>query len=451
MIAQKYFTKELAPFKSELETIAKKNGVNDVDTYIQDRNWKFRSSGISLESISSVSFSSVVPTISARIRGAKKNFTDWLWAVGDFTINDKGEGEIKYKKDVYKFSIARNKAAQDFTIKLFNVSDASLIKEFKRAIYKTTYCINCEVCEVECPTGALSVYPTIKIDRKKCIHCHRCLDFHDNGCIVASSLLISTEKNMKAKTAIDRYNTFGLREEWLDMYFADPETYWENNGLGPKQIPAMKNWLRDAEIIDAKNNITELGTILANIYQDQKQLVWEIIWINLTYNSFVCQWYAARVKNHEKFSKSLLIEMILEEFPGVYKERTVKNAVDALINTMKESPIGNEFYQYEQEGKDIAFRNSFDDVSEEAVAYSIYKYGRDKGISMIRITDLQNQENEHGIFREFCIEKNALEKSLRSINSSDNRIIVAELNMGLDHITLRENMNLADVLKSVIE
>ena len=71
-----------------------------------------------------------------------------------------------------------------------------LVKAIKRVLYKTAYCINCEVCEVECPTGALSVYPEINIDKSKCIHCHNCLNFHEHGCIVADSLV----KSMDNKT-----------------------------------------------------------------------------------------------------------------------------------------------------------------------------------------------------------------------------------------------------------
>ena len=47
------------------------------------------------------------------------------------------------------------------------------------------------------PTGALSVYPEINIDKSKCIHCHNCLNFHEHGCIVADSLVKSMENKTK--------------------------------------------------------------------------------------------------------------------------------------------------------------------------------------------------------------------------------------------------------------
>jgi hypothetical protein len=251
---------------------------------------------------------------------------------------------------------------------------------------------------------------------------------------------------MKAKSGIDRYNTFGLREDWTDMYLSDNENYWGNNGLGTKQVPAMKNWLKDAEIIDSKNEITRLGKLLVQIYQDRPQLVWEIIWINLTYNSFVAQWFAARIKNNMVATKSLLMEMIQNEFPNIYSDRTIKNAVDALIRTLKESPIGN--YTVLTQAETIT-RIAYNDLSEEAIAYSIYRYAEAHNTKMLRVSDLYRKDEESGVSIEFGTDKSNLEKALRTLNSSSNRVLVAELNMGLDHITLRDDLTYLTVLEEL--
>lgn len=81
---------------------------------------------------------------------------------------------------------------------------------------------------------------------------------------------------MIKQTNIDRYKNFGLKEEWVDGYMVDRNDYWtSNHGLNENyQIPALKSWLRDAEIIDSKNNITELGELLANHREDFSELIW---------------------------------------------------------------------------------------------------------------------------------------------------------------------------------
>ena len=60
---------------------------------------------------------------------------------------------------------------------------------------------------------------------------------------------------------------------------------------------------------------------------------------------------------------------------------------------------------------------------------------------------LYEETAENGVFKEFAISKSALEKSLRTLNSMSNRIVVAELNMGLDSITLRQDITPIDALR----
>lgn len=450
MICNSLNKKELEPFLSRIEKSAKNGGIKDVANYVKERKWKLRASGNYMDSIqSSIAFESISPDLIARIDGAQQSIETWLPTIGAYTLNKSKEqyqGQLRFGNDVYDFNVTFTKN-NNLTFKLFKAYDANLIKLIRRVLYKTTYCINCEVCEVECPTGALSVYPNVFIDNNKCVHCHKCLNFHDNGCMVANSLALTTNNNMKAKSGIDRYNTFGLKEEWLDLFFADPDAYWNNHGLGTKQVPAMKNWLKDAEIIDAKNNLTELGKCLASIYVDQPQLVWEILWINLVHNSFITKWLAVATTKNRLFSKSLLKEMIQQEFPNVYSERTVKNAIDAAINTLKNTPIGVDFGQLEEVDKENYKRNSYEGLSMEALAYSIYKYSELLNTKMLRVSDFYDLNSENGFFVEFGIGKSAVEKILRTLNSQTNRILVAELNMGLDHITLRDDLNSLQVLE----
>lgn len=257
---------------------------------------------------------------------------------------------------------------------------------------------------------------------------------------------------MNAQTSIDKYKNFGLKEEWVSLYFADIENFWDSNhGLNPQyQIPSLRNWLKDAEIINDKYQLTQLGRLLSQIYPDNSILVWEIIWINLTYNSFISKWFATHVMYAKPFTKSLLEEMIQTEFP-VYKGKTIHNAVYQISRTLKESPIGNNFSQYVQEVKETVMRYPYEDISVEAIAYSLYKYANVRNISMLRVSDFYKTDVESGVYIEFGISKNNFEKQLRTLNSTTNRVLVAELNMGLDHITLREDLKPIDALMLLIK
>ena len=92
-------------------------------------------------------------------------------------------------------------------------------------------------------------------------------------------------------------------------------------------------------------------------------------------------------------------------------------------------------------------RNAYDDLSREAVAYSLYKYAEAVGTKSLRVSDLYQSDSKQGVYREFGISRSAFESQLRSLNSDTNRVLVAELNMGLDSITLRDDLDALKALK----
>ena len=257
---------------------------------------------------------------------------------------------------------------------------------------------------------------------------------------------------MIKQTNIDRYKNFGLKEEWVDGYMVDRNDYWtSNHGLNENyQIPALKSWLRDAEIIDSKNNITELGELLADHREDFSELIWEIIWINLSYNSFIVQWFNTNIPVGATYNQKDLEALLREQYPS-YKEKTTHNAVYQLLRTLKESPIGSEFQQLEVLDKNYFKRGAHDDISNEALAYSLYKYASLKNVHSLRISDFYTNEIAGGVAKEFAISKSTFGNKLRSLNSNTNRVLTAELNMGLDSITLREDLNPITCLKMLIE
>jgi hypothetical protein len=66
------------------------------------------------------------------------------------------------------------------------------------------------------------------------------------------------------------------------------------------------------------------------------------------------------------------------------------------------------------------------------------------------VSDFYRGDCQTGPVCEFGIWKSVFEKLLRQLNSASNRVLIAELNMGLDSITLREDLNPIDVLKQLV-
>lgn len=455
MIARNTYSEQLAPFEDKLRKYAEKAGVKDIENYISEGGWKRRAGGNYVEHSTFVAFRSITPNLVAIISNPQQEIDAYFQPLGNYSITKDGNnrfGELKVNDKIYPFSYVKDEKSGKYTFELKHITDPVLIGEVKRALYKGAYCIQCETCEVECPTGALQVWPSLKIDKKTCIHCKKCLDFHEKGCIVANSLALTNNMGTSGKVAnIDRYKNFGLKTEWLDMYFLDQDDYWTSaHGLNEDyQIPSLKCWLKDSGIIDDKSNITELGSLLSNIRTDMPELVWSILWTNLTYDSFIANWFINNIAPNTNYSSKLMEELIRSQYP-VYKEKTVHNAVYQLQRTLKESQIGPEMQQFVPVDKDNALRNPYDDVNEIAIAYSLYKYAEETNSKSLRVSEFYATECLHGPYKEFGISKLVFEKALRTLNSMSNRVLVAELNMGLDHITLRDDLNSLSVLRLLL-
>ena len=199
--------------------------------------------------------------------------------------------------------------------------------------------------------------------------------------------------------------------------------------------------------------IMELGKVLANpnVSANYPNLAWEIVWINLCYNSFIVNWFSQNVNTSLTNTQKSLEEMLRDQYPG-YKEKTIHNAVYQLRRTLRESPIGYMMSQYIEIENDSFSRGEYNEISKEAVAYSLYKYATTRKITTMRVFDLYKSDATGGLNKEFCTSKDTFIEILRQLNSDNNRVIVAELNMGLDSITInREDKNPIEILQSLVD
>lgn len=370
-------------------------------------------------------------------------------------------GVLNYKRNLYKYKLL-SLGDNTFGIEVYGTNnDVVFISHLKKVLYKSTYCIHCEVCEVECPTGALKVSPYVSIDTTKCAHCLKCIDFDGKGCMSASSVNISTGDNrtkmQSTKSGINRYNDgMGLREAWLKKYFSNHENFFndDSHGLNPRyQIPPFINWIREAGILEETNKtISEVGELLRTHFVTNSNAVWEIIFINLTENSEVAKWYFSEVRYGKNLTKQELEIMIQNSYPDL-KDRTLKNPLNSLLNTFKESPLGGEVpvgVPTTVSRKPGIIRKAHNDLSLVATAYSLYRYAEKTGRYSLTVSEFYNPEQKEGIVRQFGIERDAFEQNLRSLEQDNNHVLRSELKMGLDNIILREDLKSEDILKLLL-
>ena len=95
-------------------------------------------------------------------------------------------------------------------------------------------------------------------------------------------------------------------------------------------------------------------------------------------------------------------------------------------------------------------REEYHDVSNVALAYSIYCFAEKMETKSLRVNDFFEESAINGCANEFALSKSTFEKGLRSLNSEKNRVLIAELSMGLQHITLREDLNKDNIIKVML-
>ena len=465
----KLYPETLKPFVSWIEGNLHSNNVEGVQNYIKTGRWKMRAGGRDLKCSSTVNFVSVDPTFKAVLHSPKENVMTWLKVLGNYTFTKTDntiDGKLKYKEHVYSFKV---QYFEDDSLSFEfgdTGNDVILISLLKKVLYKATYCVHCEVCEVECPTGALTVTPIASVKADKCAHCYKCIDFHEKGCMTASSISASygdnqtnnNSNNMKpTKSGINRYNDgMGLRENWLRKYFDSYETFFDNEEHGLNmdyQIPPFTNWLREAKILREDSKvISETGKILVNQFTNNSKLVWEIIFINLCYNSEICNWFQSNIGFERLYSRAEMDVILQDCYPDL-KGRTLSNPLNSLINTFKESALSKELGMIElrkESGKLGVCRNPYNDVSLAAAAYSLYKYAESKDRRSLTVSEFYTDSQTEGIYRQFGIDKQTFERILRTLQEERNHVLNVQLNLGLDNINLRDDLSSNDILKMML-
>lgn len=136
---------------------------------------------------------------------------------------------------------------------------------------------------------------------------------------------------------MDRYKHFGLRRPWLENFFQNGMEYFTMGRIGTKQYEGLGTWLYEANLITAKKS-----GVVTPLFEKLKQvgggnpLTWAIIWTNLAYNSIIVKWFMLCAPAGEIYEKNDLIFLLGDD----YSKSTRDNAVTALLETFRHSPIG---------------------------------------------------------------------------------------------------------------
>ena len=305
------------------------------EQYLESGGWKSRVGGkdISLgeNKITEIKKTDKIVFI---IKGGNYKWDKWLPTVGDLVKTGRNSYSIRYHELSMEFDVTEENDSTIVTVPILIKSKTSIrfMYLFKNALFKAAYCENCRECMAECAFGALAITDD-DIQIKGCRHCESCLD-SSKGCIVARSLGITGEGNNMSALNISRYQNFGFRQEWLDLYFELGDNFWNNDRMGKYMVIGFKTWLKESGITE-NNAITTLGNKLNHIGVESP-VTWGIIFANLVYNSPIINWYVRKIDLNRAVSHDEMVILLGDAYSPTVK----KNALSSLKETIRLSPIG---------------------------------------------------------------------------------------------------------------
>lgn len=276
---------------------------------------------------------------------------------------------------------------------------------------------------------------------------------------------------------IDRYFSFGIRENWMSLYFRDKGNaeFWETDGHGEvpnKKKDAFLNFLKDAGMVSydktvagskyTKNVPTEFATTLFELGCDSPS-VWAMMLCNLAYTPEF-NWYIKSIAKYEVLSTDafkLLLEEVMENDAKGLGKRNVSDAFkNILIKTPLGATIGLGIADYSEKvsasGTETITLNSFyrsewKNPEPLVILYSLFKFAEACGdYYQFTLSRLLNHDiDSDGISPTeiFGLDREQMEKILNGLSINYPDFINASFTLDLDNITLNCEKTSQDVLK----
>ena len=386
-ITNDLYPDEIRPLLSKVEKYAKATKPKaEIEGFIEQGGWKARMGGRGLPN----GGNRVVEVINED--KISFSFTNWSqkWLdvctiLGPVVSRDKNKFSQIISGQEFNFLIS-DEDTNTVTYWPFSKMDRFVISHLRGIANKVAYCFGCRACEVQCPVNAFTITDDNKIfiREDRCVHCYNCIEYTSGkGCLAAKSLSTTGGENGMDLKGMNRYQHFGLRRPWLEHFFENKENCFTMGQLGTRQYDSLKVWLREAGLLSSSGKGVKAGVPTELFGKIEKlgagdPLVWAIIWTNLAYNSIISKWYMLNVPSGDIYEKNELVFQLDDD----YSKSTRDNAVTALLETFRHSPIGSVLKQ----GIPIASGSSFkfskqgwNTPDAVAILYALYMWAEATG------------------------------------------------------------------------
>lgn len=473
-------------FINKIITTSGKNfSKENYDRFVEQGYWRTRKSGRELNFGHDKHVFEIVKGQNV-ITVQKKNeyWKEWAKTIGQVTSFGNGEFSIAYEGKSYAIrTISTQEGGEQFTFPNIenSKSDIKFLSLFKSVIIKSVYCVNCGYCAAECKSGCIDMANGVHISNQ-CKHCFSCHDIYSH-CLRYNS--IKNRIGAKVMTGLDRYYSFGIKENWLRVYFdyEGTSSFWKSDGDGEvpnKKKDAFLNFVKDAGLVDEDKSLkgkeykyikykpNKFAEKMFSLGVDDESM-WAYLMCNLVYakDSEEFRWFIKNIPFSETSTpesiKLRLDEVMENDKSGLGK----RNICDALKSFLIKTPFGKQLglgsvIDYEEKvssnGRETItlnyfVRGSWKNPDEKVILYALYKFaeacGNYRQFTLTRLLDTSVESAGISPTQIFGLNRETMEKILNGLTFNYPDLIEARFTLGLDNITLKSDKTANEILNEL--
>ena len=473
-------------FINKIITTSGKNfSKENYDRFVEQGYWRTRKSGRELSFGHDKHVFEIVKGQNV-ITVQKKNeyWKEWAKTIGQVTSLGDGEFSIAYEGKSYAIrTISTQEGGEQFTFPNIenSKSDIKFLSLFKSVIIRSVYCVNCGYCAAECKSGCIDMANGVHISNQ-CKHCFSCHDIYSH-CLRYNS--IKNRIGAKVMTGLDRYYSFGIKENWLRVYFdyEGTSSFWKSDGDGEvpnKKKDAFLNFVKDAGLVDEDKSLkgkeykyikykpNKFAEKMFSLGVDDESM-WAYLMCNLVYaeDSEEFRWFIKNIPFSETSTpesiKLRLDEVMENDKSGLGK----RNICDALKSFLIKTPFGKQLglgsvIDYEEKvssnGRETItlnyfVRGSWKNPDEKVILYALYKFaeacGNYRQFTLTRLLDTSVESAGISPTQIFGLNRETMEKILNGLTFNYPDLIEARFTLGLDNITLKSDKTANEILNEL--
>ena len=248
--------------------------------------------------------------------------------------------------------------------------------------------------------------------------------------------------NQDARSKLKSYGGYPFDDGMLYSFLNNPNLSTVLDRYGDTKAKAMKKYLKDFGLLSKDNSIDEdLILKMRHIYISNNDLFWQLIWVNLIYNSpivlyvlSICQW-------EDSCSLSNIFHGIEKDYN--LKKTTVRVKWREFYSIINASPYFKKMVSLTEQwdGLEVSLNNM--SIHPYTLVYSLIKYSENRSPFQhhFTVSDLINPKFDKGMYHIFGIQKMALLSTIRSLSLLAENIINSETNYGLENINLLKQLS----------